>query len=284
MFIVSELLITELFNSFRIPSDRLHKQHADVVLANSSENSYNQRVIESIITIYIYICALRKTYCTHIGYFTGTLHQISHCSESLHPLCVRYISVTLILLLCSHIRCVWIGENRLEKLHPAPLVNDSLAGHAIFSVPIVIVAGSILCVHCVSFTLGHYCNTLFVVLDFVRMCWCVSSDEQLNHCASLTVLHSLLSTYSWNVSTWTLSNTVASMFRSLWIFRRTLTVMLLLILSNKPNHCIVLVIVLWMTTIQQDLKSDNLSLNEATDVAQNRPLLRLMSTFGTMHS
>jgi len=40
----------------------------------------------------------------------------------------------------------------------------------------------------------------------------------------------------------------------------------------------------WMKTIQQDLKSMNLSLNEAIDVAQNRPLWRLMSTFGTMHS
>jgi len=39
-----------------------------------------------------------------------------------------------------------------------------------------------------------------------------------------------------------------------------------------------------MKTIQQDLKSNNLSLNEATDVAENRPLWRLMSTFGTMHS
>jgi len=36
----------------------------------------------------------------------------------------------------------------------------------------------------------------------------------------------------------------------------------------------------WMKTIQQDLKSNNLSLNEAIDVAQNRPLRRLMSTFG----
>jgi len=34
----------------------------------------------------------------------------------------------------------------------------------------------------------------------------------------------------------------------------------------------------WMKTIQQDLKSNNLSLNEAIDVAQNRPLRRLMST------
>jgi len=37
----------------------------------------------------------------------------------------------------------------------------------------------------------------------------------------------------------------------------------------------------WMKTIQQDLKSNNLSLNEAIDVAHNRPLWRLMSTFGT---
>jgi len=28
----------------------------------------------------------------------------------------------------------------------------------------------------------------------------------------------------------------------------------------------------WMKTIQQDLKSNNLSLNEAIDMAQNRPL------------
>jgi len=32
----------------------------------------------------------------------------------------------------------------------------------------------------------------------------------------------------------------------------------------------------------QDLKSDNLSLNEANDVGQNRPLWGLMSTIGTM--
>jgi len=36
--------------------------------------------------------------------------------------------------------------------------------------------------------------------------------------------------------------------------------------------------------IQQDLKSNNLSVKEAIDVAQNRPLWRLMSMFGTMHS
>ena len=39
----------------------------------------------------------------------------------------------------------------------------------------------------------------------------------------------------------------------------------------------------WMKTIQQDLRSNNLSLDEAITVAQNRPLWRLMSTFGAMH-
>jgi len=33
-----------------------------------------------------------------------------------------------------------------------------------------------------------------------------------------------------------------------------------------------------MKTIQQDLKSNNLSLNEAIDMAQDRPHWRLMST------
>jgi len=40
----------------------------------------------------------------------------------------------------------------------------------------------------------------------------------------------------------------------------------------------------WMNTIQQDLKSSNLSLDEAIDVAQNHPLRGLMSTFGATHS
>jgi len=39
-----------------------------------------------------------------------------------------------------------------------------------------------------------------------------------------------------------------------------------------------------MNTIQQDPKSNNLSPNEAIDVAQNCPLWRLMSTFGVKHS
>ena len=41
----------------------------------------------------------------------------------------------------------------------------------------------------------------------------------------------------------------------------------------------------WMKTIQQDLESLNLFLDdEAIDVAQNRPLWRMMSTFGATHS
>jgi len=39
-----------------------------------------------------------------------------------------------------------------------------------------------------------------------------------------------------------------------------------------------------MKTIPQDLKSNNLSLNEAISVAQNRPLWRLMSTLGATPS
>ena len=47
-------------------------------------------------------------------------------------------------------------------------------------------------------------------------------------------------------------------------------------LSGRPRTT-------WMKTTQQDLESLNLSLNEAIDVAQNRPLWRMMSMFGAMH-
>ena len=40
----------------------------------------------------------------------------------------------------------------------------------------------------------------------------------------------------------------------------------------------------WMKTIQQDLKSSDLNMDDAVDLAQNRPLWRLMSTFGATHS
>jgi len=37
----------------------------------------------------------------------------------------------------------------------------------------------------------------------------------------------------------------------------------------------------WLNTIQRDLRAYNLRLNEAVDLAQNRLLWRLMSTYGT---
>jgi len=40
----------------------------------------------------------------------------------------------------------------------------------------------------------------------------------------------------------------------------------------------------YMDEDYQDLKSNNLSLNEAVNLAQNHPFWRLMSTFGTTHS
>jgi len=39
---------------------------------------------------------------------------------------------------------------------------------------------------------------------------------------------------------------------------------------------------IWIKTVQQDLKSNNLSLNEAIDVVQNCPLWKLMSVFGAL--
>ena len=40
----------------------------------------------------------------------------------------------------------------------------------------------------------------------------------------------------------------------------------------------------WLNTVQRDLRAYNLTLNEAVDLAQNRPLWRLMSTYGATHS
>jgi len=40
----------------------------------------------------------------------------------------------------------------------------------------------------------------------------------------------------------------------------------------------------WLSTIQQDLKQQHLMLPEAADLAQNRPLWRMMSTYGAMQS
>jgi len=40
----------------------------------------------------------------------------------------------------------------------------------------------------------------------------------------------------------------------------------------------------WLSTVQQDLKQHRLTLPEAADLAQNRPLWRMMSTYGAMQS
>jgi len=40
----------------------------------------------------------------------------------------------------------------------------------------------------------------------------------------------------------------------------------------------------WLSTVQQDLKHHHLTLCEAADLAQNRPLWRMMSTYGPMQS
>ena len=40
----------------------------------------------------------------------------------------------------------------------------------------------------------------------------------------------------------------------------------------------------WLNTVQCDLRVYNLTLNEAVDLAQNRPLCRLMSMYGATHS
>ena len=40
----------------------------------------------------------------------------------------------------------------------------------------------------------------------------------------------------------------------------------------------------WLSTIQQDLKHHHLTLSEAADLAQNRPLWRMMSTYGATQS
>ena len=54
---------------------------------------------------------------------------------------------------------------------------------------------------------------------------------------------------------------------------------------SRGDHRYTLILRGWrLKTIWQDLKSNNLSLNEATDVVQNRLLWRLMSMFGVTHS
>jgi len=38
--------------------------------------------------------------------------------------------------------------------------------------------------------------------------------------------------------------------------------------------------IMWLSTVQQDLKQHHLTLPKAADLAQNRPLWRMMSTYG----
>jgi len=40
----------------------------------------------------------------------------------------------------------------------------------------------------------------------------------------------------------------------------------------------------WLSTVQQDLKQQHLTLPEAADLAQNHPLWRMMSTYGATQS
>ena len=40
----------------------------------------------------------------------------------------------------------------------------------------------------------------------------------------------------------------------------------------------------WLSTVQRDLKQHHLTLPKAPDLAQNRPLWRMMSTYGATHS
>jgi len=40
----------------------------------------------------------------------------------------------------------------------------------------------------------------------------------------------------------------------------------------------------WLSTVQQDLKQHHFMLPEAADLAQNRPLWRMMSTYGATQS
>ena len=40
----------------------------------------------------------------------------------------------------------------------------------------------------------------------------------------------------------------------------------------------------WLSTVQQDLKQHHLTLPEAADLARNRPLWRMMTTYGAMQS
>jgi len=48
--------------------------------------------------------------------------------------------------------------------------------------------------------------------------------------------------------------------------------------ASLAGNCIT-----WMKTIQQDLKSSDLNMDDTVDLAQNHPFWRLMSTFARNH-
>jgi len=50
---------------------------------------------------------------------------------------------------------------------------------------------------------------------------------------------------------------------------------------RRPSGC---PRIAWLNTVQRDLRTHNLTLNEAVELAQDRPLWRLMSTHGATHS
>jgi len=50
---------------------------------------------------------------------------------------------------------------------------------------------------------------------------------------------------------------------------------------KRPPGCLRIT---WLNTVQCDLRAYNLTLNKAANLAQNRPLWRLMSAYGAMHS
>jgi len=50
---------------------------------------------------------------------------------------------------------------------------------------------------------------------------------------------------------------------------------------RRPRGCLSIT---WLRTIQQDLRSHNLTLPEAMDMAQNRSLWRMWSTYGATQS
>jgi len=56
------------------------------------------------------------------------------------------------------------------------------------------------------------------------------------------------------------------------------------LLAVQDNNSLIFTTRLWLSTVQQDLKQHHPMLPEAADLAQNRPLWRMMSTYGATKS